>query len=87
MSWFLARVNASWTYSTFLPPNDRLTSNHECERWTQVGTFAARSRHPGGVQMTLADSSVRFVSDSIDIDIWRFLGSRNGRETINASQF
>ena len=30
----------------------------------------ARSRHPGGVNLLLADGSVRFVEESIDTDLW-----------------
>jgi prepilin-type processing-associated H-X9-DG protein len=40
----------------------------------------ARSRHPGGVNVALADGSVRFVSQTVDLEAWRALGSRNGNE-------
>lgn len=40
----------------------------------------ARSRHPGGVNVGFADGSVHFVSDSVDLETWRALGSRNGGE-------
>jgi hypothetical protein len=43
-------------------------------------TLAARSRHPGGVDVALCDSSVRFVSNDIDIQVWRGYGSRAGEE-------
>ncbi|MBI3464863.1 MAG: DUF1559 domain-containing protein [Planctomycetes bacterium] len=43
---------------------------------------AARSRHPGGVQVTMCDGSGRFVTDSIAIDIWRPMGSAWGKEAI-----
>jgi len=42
--------------------------------------IAARSRHPGGVNVAFCDGSVRFISDSIDLETWRALGSRNGGE-------
>jgi prepilin-type N-terminal cleavage/methylation domain-containing protein/prepilin-type processing-associated H-X9-DG protein len=41
---------------------------------------AARSRHSGGVQVGLADGSARFVPDSIDLDVWRAMGSISGDE-------
>ena len=43
---------------------------------------AARSRHPGGVNFLLCDGSVRFVGETIDIDTWHALGSRNGGEVL-----
>jgi prepilin-type N-terminal cleavage/methylation domain-containing protein/prepilin-type processing-associated H-X9-DG protein len=45
------------------------------------GRFAASSYHPGGVNVGLADGSVRFVTDTIDIAAWQALGSINGGET------
>lgn len=40
----------------------------------------ARSRHPGGVNVGLADGSVRFISETVDLDTWRALGSIDGNE-------
>jgi prepilin-type N-terminal cleavage/methylation domain-containing protein/prepilin-type processing-associated H-X9-DG protein len=42
----------------------------------------ARSRHPGGVNLGLADGSVRFVSDGVNPATWQAVGSRAGNETI-----
>jgi prepilin-type N-terminal cleavage/methylation domain-containing protein len=42
--------------------------------------FASRSRHPDGVQVCLGDASVRFISDSINIDTWRALSTTQGGE-------
>jgi prepilin-type N-terminal cleavage/methylation domain-containing protein len=44
--------------------------------------LAARSRHSGGVEVLMCDSSVHFVTDGIDLVIWRGLSSRDGEETI-----
>jgi prepilin-type N-terminal cleavage/methylation domain-containing protein len=41
---------------------------------------AARSRHTGGVQAVMGDGSVRFVQQSIDINIWRATSTTRGGE-------
>ncbi|MDY0167891.1 MAG: DUF1559 domain-containing protein [Thermoguttaceae bacterium] len=45
-------------------------------------TWASRSRHPGGVQSAMCDASVQFFSNDIAMDIWRALGTSQGKETI-----
>jgi len=41
---------------------------------------SARSQHTGGVNVALADGSVRFISNGINLTTWQALGSRNGGE-------
>ena len=41
---------------------------------------AARSRHPGGVNVAYCDASGRFMSESIALDAWQAMGSMNGAE-------
>lgn len=41
---------------------------------------SASSVHTGGVQVGFCDGSIHFVSDQIDMDIWRAQGTRQGRE-------
>ncbi|MDR3110622.1 MAG: DUF1559 domain-containing protein [Planctomycetaceae bacterium] len=41
---------------------------------------AARSYHSGGVQTAMGDASVKFRSDTINIDIWRALASSCGSD-------
>jgi prepilin-type processing-associated H-X9-DG protein len=43
--------------------------------------LSARSYHPGGVNMGMADGSVRFVGDDVDVQAYLAAGSRNGEET------
>jgi len=42
--------------------------------------ITARSFHTGGVNISLMDGSVRFVSNSVSVESWRALGSRAGGE-------
>jgi prepilin-type N-terminal cleavage/methylation domain-containing protein len=44
--------------------------------------FGSRSRHPGGVQVTLGDGSGRFVNQNVSINIWRGLATSRGSETV-----
>jgi prepilin-type N-terminal cleavage/methylation domain-containing protein len=43
----------------------------------EAAIISARSRHVGGVLCMMADGSVRFVSENIDLYTWRALGTRN----------
>lgn len=40
----------------------------------------AQSYHNGGVQMARCDGSVNFIPQTIDLNVWRALGSRNAGE-------
>ncbi len=54
--------------------------------WTRsaVGAYVgARSRHSGGVNAALADGSVRFVANGIDLVTWRGMGTRSNGEVVN----
>jgi prepilin-type processing-associated H-X9-DG protein len=44
----------------------------------------ATSRHPGGVNVQMADGSGRFVRDSVDPKVWAAIGSIAGGEAISA---
>ena len=46
------------------------------------GNVQARSYHPSGANIGMADGSVRFVGDDIAASVWTPLGSRKGGETI-----
>ena len=42
--------------------------------------ISLRSYHPGGVNLGLADGSVRFVAETVDQEVFQALGSRDGGE-------
>ncbi len=47
-----------------------------------AGLAGARSNHPGGVNAAMADSSVRFIANSIDRRTWKAIGTRSGGEAV-----
>jgi prepilin-type N-terminal cleavage/methylation domain-containing protein/prepilin-type processing-associated H-X9-DG protein len=47
--------------------------------WSLI-TAASRSRHPGGVNVVLADGSVRFISQQINLSTWQALGTISSGE-------
>ena len=53
------------------PANTVVNSTFEDRRVTAMG-----SAHPGGANVGLADGSVRFVSQSINLAVWRALSTR-----------
>jgi len=52
-----------------------------------LGMISARSQHPGGVNVGMADGSVRFVRNGISLEIWRALGSKAGGEPISNLEY
>jgi prepilin-type N-terminal cleavage/methylation domain-containing protein len=53
--------------------------------YATTGWHGARSRHPNGVNLTISDGSVRFVSSEIDFYIWRAMATRAGRESLTST--
>lgn len=75
--------NLGWTlYNHILTPNQ-----NSCRNGTRVqeGAYTAASYHPGGVNVLFADGHVGFVGSSIDLQIWRAIGSRNGGNPLSGS--
>jgi prepilin-type processing-associated H-X9-DG protein len=49
--------------------------------YAAYGWRAARSRHPGGVNVAMADGAMRFVRDEIDPVVWKAAATRAGGES------
>lgn len=45
------------------------------------------SHHRGGVNVLMVDGSVRFVGTSVDLTVWRAVGTRAGKEQISDTDF
>lgn len=52
-----------------------------------AGQLPPSSNHPGGVQVTMTDGSVRFVKDTINYQTWWAIGTRNQNEMVSANQY
>lgn len=47
----------------------------------------ASSKHPGGTNLLFGDGSVRFIKDSISLQTYQALGTRNGGEVISSDSY
>jgi len=85
-----SNVGAPWVYGYHSttsywhsgPPNSR-----SCMFPPSRISTTANSRHPGGVNLGLADGSVRFIKSTINLPTWRALGTRNLGEIISADSY
>jgi prepilin-type N-terminal cleavage/methylation domain-containing protein len=82
----------SWAHSAetvacaSMPPNAGRPdgSGYAENDWKNLNGF--RSRHPGGVQFIFADASAHFITDSIDLPVYRALGTIAGKEKVHFSE-
>lgn len=70
-------MNGQHTYLHVNVPNAR-----SCGFYPTKATMPPSSRHEGGVHTLLCDGSVRFVTENIDLLLWRGIGSRDGGEVL-----
>jgi prepilin-type processing-associated H-X9-DG protein len=78
-------------YSHVNAPNSpRCTYTGSQDATTWCGTMcsaAPTSNHSGGVNVCFADGSVKFIKDSIALQTWWAIGSRNLSETVSADAY
>lgn len=87
-------IGSNWLYSGYghTSYNHVLPPNAEIPDCTVSGSFGpalpgahtARSLHPGGVHVAYGDGAVKFVSQDIDLRVWRAIGSISGGESFEA---
>jgi prepilin-type N-terminal cleavage/methylation domain-containing protein/prepilin-type processing-associated H-X9-DG protein len=89
-------VTANNAYTHVMTPNGNSCTGTEDQfggfithpNWGGIGAaITATSNHPGGVNVAFGDGSVRFIKDSIDLQTWWGLATRNGREIISADAY
>ncbi|MHB1787826.1 MAG: DUF1559 family PulG-like putative transporter [Acidimicrobiales bacterium] len=74
-------------YNHYAAPNS-ISCTNQAEGWGGIaGIITATSAHPGGVNMGLADGSVRFIKNSVGLMPYWALGSRNQGEVLSSDQY
>ncbi len=66
--------NAAVAWGYCVPTKPGAPCNGAAPSWSNED-YAARSYHPGGVNVAMADGAVRFVSDTINLATWQALAS------------
>ena len=87
-------------FMTLNTPNSGSDMLHACNNTAQLpcstlnqppyryeGNIASRSRHSGGVGVSMCDGAVGFISDSIDLATWRAMSTAKGGETATNTGF
>ena len=93
MLYTLHRLWCSWSYATHAygtcatrsTPCGITASRSIPSNWYNNHSF--RSRHPGGMQFAFADGSVHFVTNAINLNLYRALATIQGGEVVDSSQF
>ena len=93
-TWAVGDMTCS-TYNHVSTPNTRTCAGMSGGMMMMPGSSMANmavqlppsSDHPGGVNVLLGDGSVRFVKNSVRLDLWRALSTRNGGEIVDASGY
>ena len=80
-------------FNTIVPPNSTVYPWSGCRFncgacGLEYGQYEnATSMHPGGVNVMMADGSVRFVKVSVGMSVWWSLGTKAGGEVISADSY
>jgi prepilin-type N-terminal cleavage/methylation domain-containing protein/prepilin-type processing-associated H-X9-DG protein len=86
--WLLNKGSSWWDgnyqnclYNHYLAPN---AGRPDCVVYHNPGWKAARSYHPGGVNLLFCDGHVAFVKDTVGLAAWRAIATRAGGEVVSA---
>lgn len=76
-------------YNHVTAPNSRVPDCGVSESLSDEGIMlsggvAARSAHPGGVNVLMMDGGVRFIGNGVQLQVWRALASRAGGEVLGS---
>ena len=83
-------IGSRWVYahnevsealgSTGVEPN----THKDLSNYIDAVEIGFTSRHPGGVQCVFVDGHVSFISETIDLQVWSAMGTREGGEPVSS---
>ncbi len=89
--WLLNKGSSWWDgnyqntlYNHYLTPN---ANRPDCIVYHNPGWKAARSYHPGGVELLFCDGHATFIKDTVNPMTWRAISTRAGGEVVSADAF
>jgi prepilin-type processing-associated H-X9-DG protein len=85
--WLNQNCGKGGGYSHVMTPNTRacyFSSTNASKTYTMVN---ASSNHPGGVNVTFLDGSVRFVKNSVNPNAWWAIATKAGGEVVSADSY
>jgi prepilin-type N-terminal cleavage/methylation domain-containing protein/prepilin-type processing-associated H-X9-DG protein len=83
-------------FNTVVPPNSKQYPWRSCRMSSsacmscalEASTFVnASSNHPGGCNFAFADGSIRFIKDSVNMQVYESLGTRASGEVISSDSY
>ena len=78
-------------YNHFMPPNtiacDSTSDGNTAGYGSIADAFPPASNHPGGVNMGMADGSVKFIKNSVNLQTWWGLGTKSGSELLSSDSY
>jgi len=83
-AWYAGEIRCA-SYNHYFPPNTPKMDcifNNANFGYTAMGWKAARSLHTGGVNLLMCDGQVRFTGNLVDLNIWRAIATRRGKEIV-----
>ncbi|WP_422932011.1 DUF1559 domain-containing protein [Singulisphaera sp. PoT] len=90
LTWAYTDAWEKHVYAHLLPPNSPpiVTYNSDTFRCSEGdGAMNPTSNHPGGVNVAFMDGSVHFIKNSVNLQVWWFLGTRGRGEIISSDAF
>ncbi|MFO0954840.1 MAG: DUF1559 domain-containing protein, partial [Isosphaeraceae bacterium] len=76
-------VNGQHVFQHVMPPNSR-----SCGFFTALrAVMPPSSRHPGGVNLLMGDGSAKLIKNTVNVSVWRALGTISGGEVVSADSF